>query len=114
KFKSIGKDFNNAKATFSQNPNKAISTGTFTNVTTLTYLTFFQTEESKESVKLSGDWSLKNNVVTITSDGVSIDYIIIDFTGNTLKLKYEYDEVVEVIIGYSGQAKAEVYITVTK
>ena len=114
KFKSIGKDFNNAKATFSQNPNKAISTGTFTNVTTLTYLTFFQTEESKESVKLSGDWSLKNNIVTITSDGVSIDYIIIDFTGNTLKLKYEYDEVVEVIIGYSGQAKAEVYITVTK
>jgi len=114
KFKSVGKDFNNTKATFSLNPKVAVSSGTFTNVTTLTYLTFFQTEESKESVKLSGDWSLNDNIVTITSDGIAVDYIIIDFTGNTLKLKYEYDEFVEVIIGYSGQAKAEVYITVTK
>jgi len=107
-------DFNNAKATFSQAPNKAISTGTFTNVTTLTYLTFFQTEESTESVNLTGDWSLNDNIVTITSEGISVNYIIIDFTGDTLKLKYEYDEFVEVILGYEGQAKAEVYITVKK
>lgn len=114
KFKSVGKDFNNAKATFSQVPNKATSTGTFTNVTTLTYLTFFQTEESVESVKLNGDWSLNNNIITITSGGIAIDYTIIDFTGNTLKLKYTYNEFVEVILGYEGQAKADIYITVTK
>ena len=114
KFKSIGKDFNNTKASFSQAPNKATSTGTFTNVTTLTYLTFFQTEESVESVKLNGDWSLNKYIITITSGGVAIDYTIIDFTGNTLKLKYTYNEFVEVILGYEGQAKADIYITVTK
>jgi len=114
KFKSVGENFSNAKAKFSQNPNKAISTGTFTNVTTLTYLTFSDTQDSQESVKLTGDWSINNNIVTITSDGVSINYTIIDFTDNTLKLMYKYDEYVEVILGYEGQAKAEVYITVTK
>ncbi len=113
-FKSKGSNFTNAKVIFGGTPNVVSSTGTFNSTTTVKYLTFSQTEESTESVDLFGNWTINNNIVTISSGTISVAYTIVDFTGNTLKLKYDYDENVEVISGYEGQAKATVNITVTK
>jgi len=113
-FKSKGKDFKNAKVIFSQNPDVVVSSGTFTNVTTVSYLAFSETEEKTESVLIAGNWSLKNNIVSIGANTTFLDYTIVEFSGNTLKLKYEYDENVEVISGYDGHAKATIHITVTK
>jgi len=113
-FQSDGKNFKNSKITFTQNPDVVTSTGTFTNTTTVSYLTFSQTEDSSETIPIAGTWSIANNIVSMGVAPTFLEYTIIDFTQNTLKLKYRYIENVEVVSGITGDATATIFITVTR
>ena len=112
-FTTQAKNFN-SKITFSQNPKIVSSTGSFTNTTNLRYLTFSQSEETTQNLNLAGVWVLNNNIITITSAGISKFYTIVDFTGSTLQLKYKISENIEVVSGVSGDANATFYMSLQK
>jgi hypothetical protein len=112
-FDSQGSNFQ-SQATFSQNPNSIASQGQFTNMTTISYLTFSQSQETTQPMDLAGTWSINNNIISITSSSITTDYTIVDFTGSSIKLKYDIDENLELINGFTGQGTATFYLTLTK
>ncbi len=112
-FTSQGKNFETTVA-FSQNPNTVLSSGAYTNSTSVRYSTFSQSEETTQNIPLAGLWTLNNNVLTVTSGGISSAYLIVQFTGNTLQLKYRVSGNMEIISGISGNVNATYYISLQK
>ena len=108
-----GKDFNTT-ITFVQNPNTVTSNGSFTVVTKVSYFTFSYSEEYEENININGQWSIADNVLSISESGITQNFEIVEFTGNTIKVKQQFDEDFNNIDGYSGQATGTLYIGFNK
>lgn len=111
-FTSQGKDFD-TQISFNQNPNTVISEGNFTNVYTVNVGISFS-EERVESFDFAGQWSITDNVISITSGNVTSDYEIVEFTSSILKLKFTVDEYLEITEEIEGDATAIFYIELTR
>lgn len=100
---------------FTENPNEVTLNGRYTLVNTISVLGQDQIEE--EEVILSdseiSNWSLDNNVLTITEDGIETKFSIDEFSATSIKLKSEIDET-ETFNNESISTKATLYIVLEK
>ena len=100
---------------FTENPNEVTLNGRYTLVNTISVLGQDQIEE--EEVILSdseiSNWSLDNNVLTITEDGIDAKFSIDEFSATSIKLKSEIDET-ETFNDESISTKATLYIVLEK
>jgi hypothetical protein len=100
---------------FTENPNEVTLNGRYTLVNTISVLGQDQIEE--EEVILSdseiSNWSLDNNVLTITEDGIEAKFSIDEFSATSIKLKSEIDET-ETFNDESISTKATLYIVLEK
>ncbi|MGK0326075.1 MAG: hypothetical protein ACJA1D_001422 [Polaribacter sp.] len=100
---------------FTENPNEVTLNGRYTLVNTVSVLGQDQIEE--EEVILSdseiSNWSLDNNVLTITEDGIEAKFSIDEFSATSIKLKSEIDET-ETFNDESISTKATLYIVLEK
>ena len=99
---------------FTENPNEVTLDGRYTLVNTISILGQDQIEEE---VILSdseiSNWSLDNNVLTITEDGIETKFSIDEFSATSIKLKSEIDET-ETFNDESISTKATLYIVLEK
>jgi hypothetical protein len=100
---------------FTETPNEVTLNGRYTLVNTISVLGQDQIEE--EEVILSdseiSNWSLDNNVLTITEDGIETKFSIDEFSATSIKLKSEIDET-ETFNNESISTKATLYIVLEK
>tara|TARA_B110000046_G_C13022747_1_gene412123 strand:+ start:1816 stop:2343 length:528 start_codon:yes stop_codon:yes gene_type:complete len=100
---------------FTENPNEVTLDGRYTLVNTISILGQDQIEE--EEVILSdseiSNWSLDNNVLTITEDGIEAKFSVDEFSATSIKLKSEIDET-ETFNDQSISTKATLYIVLEK
>lgn len=109
-FITTGKDYN-AKATFSSNPNKYLSQGTYTSITKTTTSGQTETEETPfEDFAFTGTWKVEGNKLIVSNTGEP-DQIaeITKFDAKSLEYKTVINEVVD-FAGFKVTVKGT-YIT---
>tara|TARA_B110000090_G_C13276887_1_gene406480 strand:- start:305 stop:829 length:525 start_codon:yes stop_codon:yes gene_type:complete len=99
---------------FTENPNEVTLDGRYTLVNTISILGQDQIEEEVIlSDSETSNWSLDNNVLTITEDGIEAKFSIDEFSATSIKLKSEIDET-ETFNDESISTKATLYIVLEK
>jgi hypothetical protein len=99
---------------FTENPNEVTIDGRYTLVNTISILGQDQIEEEVIlSDSETSNWSLDNNVLTITEDGIEAKFSIDEFSATSIKLKSEIDET-ETFNNESISTKATLYIVLEK
>ena len=99
---------------FTENPNEVTLDGRYTLVNTISILGQDQIEEEVIlSDSETSNWSLDNNVLTITEDGIEAKFSIDEFSATSIKLKSEIDET-ETFNNESISTKATLYIVLEK
>ena len=99
---------------FTENPNEVTLDGRYTLVNTISILGQDQIEEEVIlSDSETSNWSLDNNVLTITEDGIEAKFSIDEFSATSIKLKSEIDET-ETFNDQSISTKATLYIVLEK
>jgi hypothetical protein len=101
---------------FTENPNEVTLDGRYTLVNTISVLGQDQIEEEEEVILSDSEisnWSLDNNVLTITEDGIEAKFSIDEFSATSIKLKSEIDET-ETFNDESIATKATLYIILEK
>ena len=100
---------------FTENPNEVMLEGRYTLVNTISFLG--QDEIEEEEVILNdpeiSNWSLDNNVLTITEDGIDARFSVEEFSATSIKLKSEIDET-ETYNDESISTKATLHIVLEK
>ncbi len=83
----------NYTLTFNEEPNTVISEGSYSIKLTGTVLgqTSVQNIEDLEFIE-DGIWSQNGNILTISKDGISYDYTILELTDKTLKISVSTEE----------------------
>ena len=99
---------------FTENPNEVTLDGRYTLVNTISILGQDQIEEEVIlSDSETSNWSLDNNVLTITEDGIEAKFSVDEFSATSIKLKSEIDET-ETFNDESISTKATLYIVLEK
>ncbi len=110
-FKGFGKDMD-MTMTFSENPNKFTSEGSYTIELTINAPGQTITEDLTYDTALSdGTWAVIGNTLTVTSAGVAQDVTIISQTSTTLELGIDSEESQDV--EGLGSVSTSVQITYT-
>jgi len=113
-YTSFARDIN-VLFSFTENPNEVTQDGTYTLVNTISLLG--QEEVEEEDVILSNsevsNWSLENNILTITDNDVDILLSVEEFTDTYIKLKSEIDET-ETFNGETVSTSATLYIVLER
>ncbi len=112
---SVGKDFD-LTFSFSENPNSVVIKGSYTLVVTATVLGQSNTqEEVVDSISGldTGEWSVKDNILSITSDGTTSEATIEEFSGDIMKLKTIIDAS-ETVDGITTTVLQTIYFTLQK
>lgn len=108
-----GKEYN-TEVTFDQNPNTISTNGDITVTATVSAIGLSVSEDFQEDLGMNGQWTLANNVLTISNNGISQEYEIVEFSGTTITFKQAIDEDFDKVSGYSGRAKGTLYIEFVK
>jgi hypothetical protein len=91
-FTATGKNMD-VTTTFTKNPNKIISVGTYTIVMTTSILGQTSTEEYvSDGTEMDGTWTLNGNTLTITTVDGPQEATIVEHSATRLKLKIEISE----------------------
>ncbi|CAL2063146.1 hypothetical protein [Tenacibaculum sp. 190524A05c] len=123
-YTSFGKDFD-FEVDFADNPKTATGTGSYTTVITTKILGQSQTQEvptASANGLESATWSVNGGILTITptnsdTPNLASDAKIIEFDGETMKLKFDINETVEEEqqgIKVTIKVNATAYLTLKK
>ena len=104
-----GNDYN-ASITIASTPNTITSSGDITLKATISKLGFSKSETYNEPVDMNGQWTLSNNVLKVIDGGYVTEFEIVEFSGTAIKFKQVLEEDFDNVSGYSGTAKASLYI----
>ncbi|MCL5245980.1 MSCRAMM family adhesin SdrC [Cellulophaga sp. 20_2_10] len=105
----------NSEATFTDNPDKIVSSGEYNTVIQFNFLGTDYTETiTSESPLSSGDWSINNNTLQLNSNEiVDGNYTIISLTETSLVLQTEVNRVIQTG-GVDLDTKGTLVITMVK
>jgi len=112
-FTAYGKNID-AEVNFTENPNKFVSSGSYTSVITTVVLG----QQTVQEVPINdfigtGDWEVNGNIITVTSNGEENSAEILELNESMLKLKFVYNQ--EFSTGGADiKTDIDVYYTLTK
>lgn len=117
-FSATGKDYS-MNITFSDNPKKIVSTGSFTLVSQFSLATQSKSFEQKISniPATNGIWNIENNVLTTTENGQTASIDIVSYNNSEIVFKYSINRNTNIIPNFdikNGKIQADILVKATK